>query len=64
MKSLIILAAWAIGAACAVHAVTDWDDPEYRNKDGWRLCQGWLDATPDERSKMPDWCEDWATGDE
>lgn len=64
MKSFVLVLAGVIGAACAVHAVTGWDDPHRRNKEGWRVCQGWLDATPEERKQMPSWCEDWATGDE
>lgn len=64
MKSFILVVAGIIGAAYAVHAVIDWDDAKYRNKEGWRVCQGWLDAAPEERAKMPTWCEDWATGDE
>jgi hypothetical protein len=64
MRLALVLAATAviIGGAVA-EKVFDWNDPAERNAEGWRVCQGWLDATPDYRKKMPDWCEDWATGD-
>lgn len=40
-----------------------WDDPAYRNAEGYRVCKGWIDATPERREQMPEWCADWATGD-
>lgn len=40
-----------------------WADPAYRNANGYRVCAGYLDKTPEERAAMPSWCEDWATGD-
>ncbi|SMD16208.1 hypothetical protein [Rhizobium sp. RU36D] len=64
MKSFILVVAGIIGTVYVVQTASEWNDPEHRNREGWRFCQGWLDATPEERKKMPDWCEDWATGDE
>lgn len=60
----LALAAVVVCGAVLTQRSSSWDDPEHRNKEGWRVCQGWLDATPEERKQMPDWCEDWATGDE
>lgn len=57
-------AAVIIGGVAVAEKVFDWSNPAERNAEGWRVCHGWLDATPEERAKMPDWCEDWATGDE
>jgi len=53
-----------IASGVAAYHAYDWTNPVERNKEGWRVCQNWLDATPEERKKMPDWCEDWSTGDE
>ncbi len=64
MKSFILVVAGIIGTVYVVQTASEWDDPEYRNREGRRLCQGWLDAAPEERKKMPTWCEDRATGDE
>ncbi|MEI3807575.1 hypothetical protein V6R85_23935 [Agrobacterium sp. CCNWLW32] len=64
MKPFIIIVAGILGAVAVVQTASEWGDPAYRNREGWRVCQGWLDATPEERKKMPSWCEDWATGDE
>lgn len=64
MKPFILVVAAILGTIAIVQSAAEWDDVHYRNREGWRVCQGWLDATPDERAKMPDWCEDWATGDE
>ncbi|PTV70191.1 hypothetical protein [Agrobacterium pusense] len=64
MKAFILVVAGTLGAVAVVQSAAEWDDPNYRNKEGWRVCQGWPDATPEQRKQMPDWCEDWATGDE
>lgn len=60
----IALAAAVIGGVAVADKAFDWSDPAERNREGWRVCQGWIDATPEERAKMPEWCRDWATGDE
>ncbi|AYM66203.1 hypothetical protein G6L68_25290 [Agrobacterium fabrum] len=60
----LAVAAAVVGGVAVADKVFDWSDLVERNKEGWRLCHGWIDATPEERAKMPAWCEDWATGDE
>lgn len=68
LSSLAAIAAIAAGAAAMPEGVPEvpsmWNSSMYRNAYGYKLCAGWLDAKPEERAKMPRWCEDWATGDE
>jgi hypothetical protein len=67
MIRLVGVSALLLAATATVQAVIPesdpWADPSYRNAEGWRVCSGYLDRTPEERATMPAWCEDWATGD-